>query len=452
MPRILHTLIFLAALLTAGCNSMRDNLSRYNSYIERGNIQQADKFSSSKVKDGKSPSNNDVVWMLQTASTKRLQKDYQLSNEYFDRAEGLMRFFTEKSDKNFENLWAGVTNDTAIAYKGAIYDGIMVNTYKAVNYMVMGDNDSARIEFNRAIDRQRRAKEYFDSELAKTKDKMRANNPQAYNNASNAKNTGILDQNYPELSQFEPYTDFINPFATYMAGLFFYLDGDYAKAEFLMRQSAGMAGDNQYILEDLRLIEAREHVENAVWVVFENGLGPVKEEFRIDLPLFIATNQVQYVGIALPKLRTRRQACPYLVVNDGEKNYNTEILGSMERVIQTEFAKEYTEIFIRAVASATAKGVAQYAMYKNEGSTGAMLMALYSLATTTADCRIWSTLPKDFQLLRIPKPATGLLRITPASGGSKPSMELKIPSQGNTIVYIRMIGPDIEPVYEIITF
>ena len=452
MPRILHILIILAAMLTAGCNSMKDNLGRFDSYIERGDISGAGKFSASKVKGGRSPSNNDVIWMLQTASIKRLEKDYRLSNEYFDRAEGLSRYFTEKSDKNMEHLWAGVTNDTGLAYKGAIYDGIMLNTYKAINYMVLGENDVARVEFNRAIDRQRRAKEYFDAELAKKREKMKAANPQGYESAASGDNMSILYQHYPELQNFEAYSDFINPFATYMAGLFFYLEGDYGKAEFLMKQSAGMAGDNPYILEDLRLIEANEPVEDTVWVVFENGLGPVKEEFRIDIPLFIATNQVQYVGIALPKLRTRRQACPYLIVNDGEKNYNTAALGSMERVIQTEFHKEYTEIFIRAVVSSTAKGVAQYAMYKNEGSTGAMLMALYAFATTAADCRIWTMLPNDFQLLRIKKPASGVLKITPASGGGQGSRSLEIPAKGNTIVYIRMIGPDVEPVYEIITF
>ncbi len=452
MPRILLILLFLASLMTAGCNSMRDNLVKFDSYMERGDISGAAKYSSSKVKGGNSPSNNDVIWMLQTGSTMRLQKDYRLSNEYFDRAEGLSRYFTEKSDKNLENIWAGITNDTALAYKGAIYDGIMLNTYKAINYMVLGDRDSARVEFNRAIDRQRRAKEYFDAELAKVRAKMRSADSQAYNNAVRPDNISRVYQNYPELQNYEPYQDFINPFATYMAGLFFYLEGDYAKAEFLMRQSAGMAADNPYIIDDLRLIEAREPIENTVWIVFENGLGPVKEEFRIDIPLFIATNQVQYVGIALPKLRTRRQAYPYLIINDGEKNYNTVNLASMERVIQTEFAKEYTEIFIRAIASATAKGVAQYAMYKNEGPTGALLMALYAFATTTADCRIWSALPKEFQLLRIPKPPTGVLRIAPASGGSYGYKDLEIPHEGNTIVYIRMIGPGIEPVYEIITF
>lgn len=452
MPRIIRILMFLAAVMAAGCNSMRDNLGRFNSYFEQGNIAQASEFSSSLVKGGTSPSNNDVVWMLQTGSLERLEKDYQKSNEYFDRAEALIKHYREKSDKNVENLWAVATNDTGLAYKGQVYDGIMLNTYKAINYMVTGDFESARVEFNRAIDRQRRAKEYFDAELDKKKEKLAKENSAGYQNATSDKNLSILYQNYPELKNFEPYPDFINPFATYMAGLFFYLEGDYAKADFLIKQSAGMVDNNEYILEDLRHIEAGEPVQDTLWVVFENGLGPVKDEFRIDLPIFLATNQVQYVGIALPKLRTRREACPYLIVNDGQSNYNTVMLGSMERVVETEFAKEYQEIFIRAVTSATTKAVMQYSMYKNQGSTGALLAAAYSFATTTADCRIWSTLPKNFQLLRMNKPASGNIRITPASNGYQASKDICVQPEGNTILYVRMIGPAIEPVYEIINF
>lgn len=431
--------------------STKDNLDRYDSYIERGKIGEALKLSSSKVKGGQSPSNNDVIWMLQSASASRLTRDYRLSIEYFDRAEGLMRYYSEKSDKNLENIWATVTNDTGLAYKGKYYDGVMVNTYKALNFMILGDYDSARIEFNRAVDRQRLAKEFFSTEIAKQTEKLKSQNPAAYQNAASGQNMQILDEKYPQLKLFQSYQNYINPFASYMAGLFFYLEGDYAKAEFLMKQSVGMAVDNRYILEDLALIEAGEPVENTLWIVFENGLGPVKDEFRIDLPLFIATNQVQYVGIALPKLRTRSPAYPYFLVNDGNKNYNTAVLADMERVIGTEFSKEYTEIFIRAVVSATAKATAQYAMYKNEGSIGALLAAVYAFATTRADCRIWSALPNDFQVVRMKKPEGGVVKIS-AGGMSSHTKELKVPEQGNTIVYVRVLSPEVEPVYETITF
>ncbi len=58
--------------------------------------------------------------------------------------------------------------------------------------------------------------------------------------------------------------------------------------------------------------------ENYAWVIFENGQGMAKNEIRIDIPLFLVTNKVQYTGIALPKVDERSSSHNYLDVN-GEK-------------------------------------------------------------------------------------------------------------------------------------
>ncbi len=431
---------------------MRDNLNKFNSYIEQGNISLAAEYSASMVTGGENPSDDDVVWMLQSGSAFRFMRDYPTSNEYFQRAESLIKYYTESSDKNVENLWSVITNDTALAYKGTIYDGVMTNTYKALNFMAIGRDDFARVEFNRALDRQRRAKEYYNKEIQQVREAIKEKNRAAYRNATSEKNLAILERRYPGLKDFEPYPGFINPFTSYIAGLFFYLEGDYDKAEFAMKQTAGMVSDNPFVQADLDNITSRRCVEDTVWVILENGLCPVKEEFRLDLPLFLATNKVQYMGIALPKLRTRAAPFPYIVVKDGEKTRQTVHLASMDRVIKTEFEKKYPEIFMRAVASATVKATAQYALQENNSSGGALLMAIYAYASTAADCRIWSSLPKEFQLLRLKKPDSGKLAITPASNSSAQEQIVDVGKKGNTIVYIRIIDRASKPVIEIIQF
>lgn len=452
MSTIVRVLIVVSIIICTGCNPMRDNLSKFNSYIEKGNIAKAADFSTGQIKGGEKPSNDDVVWMLQSGTSTRLLRDYKLSNEYFDRAEGLIKFYREKADKNVSNIWATATNDTALAYEGTIYDGVMLNTYKAINYMITGQYDRARIEFNRATDRQRRAKEFYNTEIEKARAQIKEKDMRAYNNATNSQNMSILERKYPELKNFEPYPGFINPFTSYISALFFYLEGDYDKAEFQIKQTAGIISDNEYINADFENITNRKGTSNTVWVIFENGLGPVKEEIRLDLPLFVSTNKVQYFGVALPRLRTRAAKYPYLVISDGQKRYNTKLLASMDRVIKTEFEKQYPEIFTRAIVSATTKAVAQYALQNDDNSTAALIVAMYSLATTAADCRIWTTLPKEFQIARFEKPDSGRIEVTPASNCSTNCIKIDIGKSGNTIVYIKMIGPGIEPVYEIITF
>ena len=75
-----------------------------------------------------------------------------------------------------------------------------------------------------------------------------------------------------------------------------------------------MVPDNDYIKKDLLLADdvatGKAKLENQCWVIFENGLGPVKEEVRLDLPLILATNRVYYTGIALPRLRPEALPTP----------------------------------------------------------------------------------------------------------------------------------------------
>jgi len=194
-------------------------------------------------------------------------------------------------------------------------------------------------------------------------------------------------------------------------------------------------------------------LDDTIWLIFENGLGPVKKEFRLDIPLFVASDQVKYVGIALPQLEFRDRAYQYLVVEADGKDYETRVVSDMDRVVQTEFSKDFKGILTRAIVSTTAKAIAQYAVEKKDSSASSSLASLfmvaYSYATTAADVRIWTTLPKDFQVARFTKPKDGKLKVTPA--GANP-FEINIPGCNNAIVYVRITANQAEPIFEVITF
>ena len=316
------------------------------------------------------------------------------------------------------------------------------------------------MEFNRALDRQRRAKEKFIKEINKLKaeldEKQEEGEYDVKSNVENPETLDLLAEKYPNLYEFEAYPDFVNPFATYLAGVFFNLVGDYAKAVDLLKESYGMVGDNPYIAQDLSvtedILDGKGRLENTVWLIFENGLGPVKEEFRLDIPVFVVTNKVKYVGIALPKLKFRESAYSCLVAEADGKSYKTSVVSDMDRVIQTEFSKDFKGILTRAIISMTAKAVAQYAFQDQNNSAGAVmsiLTAAYSFATTAADVRIWTALPKDFQVARFSKPADGKLKITPE--GSEP-FNIDIGNCNNAIVYVRIINRQAMPIYEIVRF
>jgi uncharacterized protein len=450
-------LALLAGLCLTGCNPAKSNLAVFNRQFETGDFNQAGQFAESKIKKDKNPSGDDLLWTLQLAGSKRADANHADSIATFDKAEAMMNYYATPSEV-LDTVGSTLVNDNIVPYKGQEYDGIMVNTYKALDFIAEKNLELARVEFNRALDRQMRAREHFNEEIKKLEAKLdkekEKNNTDARTVAEDPSVMAIVNANYPNLSQFEPYPDFVNPFTTYIAGVYFLLIGETSRAADLLKESAGMVPDNDYIKNDLLLADdaaaGKVKLENQCWVIFENGLGPVKEEFRIDLPLVLVSSKVYYAGIALPRLCPRSVAYPYLTIKTDAGTYQTKQAADMERVIQTEFNKDFKGILIRAIASAVVKAAAQ-ASVKDNDKYGIMtaVIAAYSIATTAADVRIWSTLPKDFQIARCAIPENRTLQIFPT--GNIP-FEVNIPPCKNAIVYIRIINAGASPVYEVLTF
>jgi len=458
--RIKVTIVVLAlaaGVCLSGCNPAMNDLGVFNNHFEAGDFNQAGHFAESKIKKNGSPSGDDLLWALQLAASQRAQLDHADSIASFDKAEEMMNYYAPQSEA-LDTVGSTLVNDNAIPYKGQEYDGIMVNTYKALDFLAEKKPDLARVEFNRALDRQMRAKEHFNEEIRKLEAKLDKEKGKTDSDARAMADDpdvqSIVKNNYPNLSQFEPYPDFVNPFTTYLAGVYFLLIGENSRAADLLKETAGMVPDNDYIKKDLALADnvasGKVKLENQCWVIFENGLGPTKGETRIDLPLILVSNRVYYTGVALPKLCPRSVAYPYLTIKTDTGEYQTRQVADMERVIETEFKKDFKGILMRAIASAAVKTAAQAALSNQEnGKWAALLVAVYSAATTAADVRIWSALPKDFQVARFDMPKNSpLLIITPGNT----LFEVNIPPCRNAIVYIRIINAGASPVCEVLAF
>lgn len=438
-----------------GCNTPRDNLAAFNRQFEAGQFASAVSFAETKLSKGDTPKGDDLLWTLQLGAAERIQGRYAESTAWFDRSEAMLQYYATDQAAIARSVAAAVVNENVIPYSGSIYDGIMVNTYKALNFMRQGDYDLARVEFNRAMDRQRRAKEDFNRQIQAVQEELDKNqhSKMAHRSTENADLRSRLEQAYPSLSSFEAYPDFVNPFSTYLAGVFFTVINDYPKASDLLRESTGMLPDNAAVIRDFAEVEQAlntgSSLRPAVWVFFENGLGPIKEEVRLDLPLFVVTDQVRYFGIALPQLVYRPAAAATLDIRAGGQSYVTERVADMDRIVQTEFNKEFDGILLRAILSATAKATAQYALEKNNAQTAAILMALYSYATTAADVRMWTALPKNFQAARFDRPADG--QVILAAGHQSP-VTVQLPDCTYAIVYVKMASSYATPIIDLITF
>lgn len=451
-------MILLCGLaLVSGCNTPKEQLLVFDGHFESSNFQAAATFAEKNLKNKINPAREDLLWALQAAAAKRALKDYAASTSDFDKAEELLKYY----DLRFaaaDDMAAVAVNDNIIPYKGQEYDGVMANTYKALNFLAEGNYDFAKVEFNRALDRQRRSKEHFEKEIAKTRESVdKAKYSNLVKSTMDDPNTQrTIQGQYPELYEYQPYRDYVNPFVTYLASIYFNATGDISTARNLLKETAGLVPENKNIANEFEETEAAiatgRTIKNTVWVIFENGLGPRKDEFRIDLPLFIVTDRVQYAGIALPKLIYRDIAFPYLLIDANGAKYNTTVVGDMDRVIGAEFKKDFDGILTRAIISTTGKTLTQYALTNqnsNEADIGSILVALYSFITNAADVRIWTALPKDFQFARLQMPQNKELRITPLNGET---FDIHLPDCDNVLVYIKITQRNSTPICEVIPF
>lgn len=398
--------------------------------------------------------------------TLKAGNGYLFANEYnkslkmLDESEAIIKFHHQESlAKTTSDYIAGLMlNDKAISYHASISEAIMVNTYKALNYMSLKKFDKARVEFNRAVDRERRAKETYAELISKQKDaiaqkKSEQKSKEFEQTLYNPQIKNILRQNYSLLDQFEAYPDFINPFTTYLAGLFFLIEGDYEKSSSLLKEVYGMMPQNQTIKSDFEMVEnvlsGKEIADRYAWIIYENGLGPIKREFKINIPMYLASNKIFYTGIALPKLERRSQATSKIdVFSQNEFLGETSVVGDMDRVVFTEFNYSYNDILMRAIFSAILKTYTQ-----NEASDKNVYLGLatatFQFLTTHADTRIWNTLPKDFQVTRVKIPADDKLLLR--SGAH--SIDINIDKNAkHSIVYVRIPTAVSKPSVNVINF
>jgi uncharacterized protein len=451
--------VVISLFLAAGCGPSAATRSNFTNEFRAARYERAAEFMGAPALCAGPPNSSRLLETLEAGAAYRAAGRRQESCKLFNDAEDYLKHYDQQlaAETSAQILAALLVNDKTLPYRGETYDGVMVNVYKALNYLEEAKWDQARVELNRVNERQRRAVERHSAAIRKQQEAVAKKKQESVDIQRNLDNPAVrstIDAKYKELSAatatWRAYPDFVNPFATYVQGLSFLLmaedAADYGKARDALRRVHGMTGDSRLIEGDLEMVEslldhkvARKSVPPTVWMIYENGLGPVKEEVRFDIPLLF--QNVSYVGIALPVLRFREPAYPALTVRSGSGDLaTTEDLFSMDGVVAKEFQLELPQVVTRAVLSAVVKTVMQYEATKEGGALGNVLSSAYNFLSTGADTRGWSALPKSIQVARFPRPQSGNVEIH-APGAPGILAQVALPQARYSIVYVKIPAP-----------
>jgi hypothetical protein len=456
------TLAIAVSAVFSGCSAIKqkNQMADFNSAYSTGNYQTA-----LGVVDFETPedeavdSEKHLLELLHQGEMYRLSGQYEKAAEIFDLAEEGMKYLDTESvaEEAGEGFMAVMVNDSERDYEALMSEAVLVNTYKGLSFLAAGNNEYARVEFNRADDRTRRAVEFFQKEIAEQQEALAEEAQEEGSQASlvsnNLQNDGLnsaIAENYGAPSSWSVYPEFIVPASTYLHGMYFlanaHTSADFDNAATSLKRVADMNTDSSVLKADAELAKSLANGSQSasdlppqVWVVYENGLGPVLEEMRFDIPLILFHQNQKapaYFGIALPKYADREPVPGNLGIStdDGEVVTSEEI-ADMGTVIRTEMKERFPGVLTRAVASAVIKAVIQDQATEQFGVWGQLGAAALTIATTQADLRGWQAMPDHWQAARLDRPESGSLTLLDHQGALLGTVD--VPDRPFSLVYVK---------------
>ena len=427
----------------------------------RGDWEGAEKIA---VAEAAAADENDrLVWELDAATLLRANGRDADARAALDKAAETVGEWDEKAETLLsKEASATLYNLTALPYRGRGSDRIMLHTYRALNFLETGRNDDARVALNAAYRAQTEAVEANAEAIEAARENAAKNEVDLEKLSKEPDVASKLRAAENSLPEVAVYADYVNPFTTWLHGIYFLYAGtdvaDRERARKSLSRVESMEPGNSFVAEDAaRAEDAADPAEPPrTYVIFEYGTAPTLVEERADLLLPFPTGHgftIAPVGIALPKLAgTQSPATPALTA-DGVP---AQRVCDMKRVVKTDFENAYPGVLARTLTTAFVKTAASVAANfaaseyaRRDGSAGSALIALgtmvgtsvATIASAEADLRLWQTLPDSFYVASFPTPAS---RCAEIFVGSR-RIELALAPGRVNVVCVRTVGTEAAP-------
>ena len=370
------------ALLLAGCSiTYQDAMQEVDRDLSADQPQAA-----LKVLDKLSGGKDQALYLLNKAMVLRMTGDYAGSVQAFEQAKPLMEYLEATSIS--ENAAAFTFSENLRAYQPPLYERLLAHVYQALNYLQMGQPDSARVEAAQIDDLLKRL----------------------YPNADAAPNGG-------------------DAFPRYFSGLVYEDMGEYSDAMIAYRQAfksykaqgasdASIPQDLQVSLcrfaESLGLTDelndykkrfgltqwppvSQQDAQGQLVFVFSDGMGPVKYAESTVLPDPVNGH---YYSLSLPVIRSRTRGEAYAVISAGDAQATTTRVASIAEDAEQQYKADRPKLLAAEFSRNVTRSIAANQADKKAAGLGS-LVSLIASAADTADIRIWSTLPDNVQLARL---------------------------------------------------
>jgi len=416
-PRFAVPLLLLAAFLACSVftyypQQMRGTLQDF----EEGRLDTAYEAVEKEYGTGL----NQLLYLLEGGMILHCRGAREQSNEILAQADGLIRKDRERAvvslSQGTAQLGSLLVNEKTIPYRGAPFEQVLVQTFKATNYLFLQDNEGARVEIRRSFATQQENRRLHQKELQRMEQEAGSRGLQP-NRLFQDASPHYRDQEAILSRARNPYED---PFAYYLSAVVYELNREYNDALIDLKRVEALRPGVPFVQNDLLRMAQRSGLEDEVprsvpsglkprfplkgaegelILIFECGMAPRKAQITINLPI----PDVGIVPLAFPKYecvpsRIQRAA---LTTADGRRLGETYVLTDVEALAVRNLMDRMEILVLKQAIRASAKGAMAKTAGDQGGVVGAVLSNTYNLVTEQADLRSWLTLPQNIQVARV---------------------------------------------------
>lgn len=366
-----------------------------------------------------------LAYLLEGGMILHVRGKPEESKAAFDEAEFVIRYNEEKAllslSKGSAQLGTLLVNEKTLPYRGEPFEKVLVNTYKAENYLFLYDYEGARVEIRRSFARQQENRRMHDKEVQRIEEEAREKGLSA---------RSIFREVH---SRYEDQRDIVrrvknlyeDAFAYYLSAIVYELNREYNDAYIDLEKVHELRPGVPYVEDDLlrtarlsglseglkawterfdrppRLLEEDE--EGEVFVFFGCGMAPQKRQIKISIPI----PEVGWISLAFPKYETVPNPVAHAAVYGAGGNLHgrTYVLTDLEAIAIRSLDERLPTLALKQALRAALKGAMVKTAGDQGGWAGDLVANLYNVITEQADLRSWQTLPQNIQAARFPLPA-----------------------------------------------
>ena len=405
----------LAVIVIAGCATYRvKNIKLYQA-IETGKFEQANKI---LEKDTKTPNNrNRLLYYLNRGYVSWMLGDYSQSVDFLNTAENTIDDHSMHLGAEALSL---ISNPMVKPYRAEDFEVVMVNCFKAINYMQLSQQEEAMVECRR-----------INLKLNNLNDKYKDHKNRYQRDAFALVMMGLL---------YDAGKDYNNAFIAYRNALEVY-ETDYAKnfnvsvphqLKLDILRTAYINGFGEELGFYERKFEMkyapREKAQAELIFFWMNGFGPFKDEWSVNFtiikgqgglvtfvndelnltfPIYAGSSgdsdfsDLKLIRVAFPKYVERKPVSQSASVSLNGQNYPLELAEDINAIafktLNDRFMREMANSLLRVATKQALEAVSR----KKDKDLGA-IVGLVNAATEKADTRNWQCLPYNISYSRIP--------------------------------------------------